>query len=120
PTSNSNGNIRQFGNLWFNAREDEAAWVAQRIEQLIGTKYVENGQERGLTQSDFAILMRSVQGGTRNGGSPYHRDFTNALSQAGIQYIIEAEGSIFERPHSFVIREAMKILRNPGPTRTTV
>jgi DNA helicase II / ATP-dependent DNA helicase PcrA len=120
PVSNSDGNIRHFGNFWFDTRQEEANWIAQRINQLIGTKYDENGQERGLTRSDFAILMRSVQGGTQNGNPPYHRDYTNALTQAGIQYIIEAEGSIFERPHATVIREAMKLLRDPGPLRTTV
>lgn len=120
PVSNSDGNIRHFGNFWFDTRQEEAQWVAQRINQLIGTRYVENGQERGLTRSDFAILMRSVQGGTRNGNPPYHRDYTNMLTQAGIPYIIEAEGSIFERPHASVIREAMKILRDAGPSRVAV
>lgn len=120
PVSNSNGNIRQFGNLWFDTRQQEAVWVANRINELLGTRYEENGQERGLTKSDFAILMRSVQGGTQNGNPPYHREFTNTLNAAGIEYVIEAEGSIFERPHASAIREAMKILRNPGPARNDV
>lgn len=120
PVSNSDGNIRQIGNFWFETRQDEAIWVAERINSLLGTSYEENGQERGLTRSDFAILMRSVQGGTRGGAPPYHRDFTNALSQAGLQYIIEAEGSIFERPHASAVREAMKLLRDAGPTRNVV
>ena len=77
---------------------------------MLGTKYIEtDGTERGLTKSDFAILMRSVQGGTRNGGAPYHRDYTNALSNANINYIIEAEGSIFERLHARTLREAMSL-----------
>jgi DNA helicase-2/ATP-dependent DNA helicase PcrA len=120
PVSFANGNIRHFGNFWFNTRQEEAEWIAQRINALIGTRYVEGNQERGLTRSDFAILMRSVQGGTRNGGSPYHREYTNALNQAGLSYIIEAEGSIFERPHASAIREAMKLLRDAGPARTAV
>jgi DNA helicase-2/ATP-dependent DNA helicase PcrA len=120
PKSNSNGNIRHFGNLWFNTRQEEATWIAERISQLIGTKYIENGQERGLTRSDVAILMRSVQGGTRNGNPPYHRDYTNALNQLRVPYIIEEEGSVFERPHASVIRDAMKILRDPGPSRNSV
>ena len=120
PVSHSNGNIHHFGNLWFNTREEEANWVAQRINDLFGTRYVEeNGEERGLTKSDFVIEMRSVQGGGRN-GQPYHRAFTDALSALNIDYIIEAEGSIFERPHSFVLREAMNLLRNPGPSRNEV
>ena len=118
PVSNSDGNIQHFGNLWFDTKQDEADWIARRINELIGTKYVEgNGTERGLTKADFAILMRSVQGGTRNGGAPYHRDYTNALADADINYIIEAEGSIFERLHARVLRDAMGLLRSPGYPR---
>lgn len=118
PSANSDGNIRHFGNLWFDARQDEAEWIANRINHLIGTKYIEgNGIERGLTKSDFAILMRSVQGGSQNRGAPPHRDFTNALQASGIEYIIEAEGSIFERQHATVLRDAMELLREPGISR---
>jgi DNA helicase-2/ATP-dependent DNA helicase PcrA len=118
PTSNSDGNIQHFGNLWFETKQDEADWIARRINELIGTKYVEgDGSERGLTKSDFAILMRSVQGGTRNGGAPYHRDYTNALSDSDINYIIEAEGSIFERLHARTLRDSMGLLRSPGYPR---
>lgn len=118
PVSNSDGNIQHFGNLWFGTKQDEAEWISNRINQLLGTKYIEtDGSERGLTKSDFAILMRSVQGGTRNGGAPYHRDYTNALSDADINYIIEAEGSIFERLHARTLRDAMSLLRSPGYPR---
>ena len=53
--------------MWFQAREDEAKWVAQRIKSLIGTTYIEynsDGTEksrRGLTYSDFAVLIRSIR-----------------------------------------------------------
>lgn len=118
PVSNSDGNIQHFGNLWFETKQDEADWIANRINQLLGSRYIEtDGSERGLTKSDFAILMRSVQGGTRNGGAPYHRDYTNALSDADINYIIEAEGSIFERLHARTLRDAMSLLRSPGYPR---
>jgi DNA helicase-2/ATP-dependent DNA helicase PcrA len=121
PVSNSEGNIRHFGNLWFGTKEDEASWVAQRINQLIGTKYIDgDGTERGLTKSDFAILMRSVLGGTNWGAAPHHREYTNALNVAGIAYTIEAEGSIFERPHARVLREAMGLLRTSGVPRSSV
>lgn len=118
PQSHSDGNIQQVGNFWFNSRIEEAQWVASRIQELIGTKYVEgNGTERGLTYSDVAILMRSVQGGGQNGGVQHHRDFTNALQEAGIRYLIEAEGSVFERSHAHLVREAMELLRQPGIQR---
>ena len=114
PQAHSNGNIQQFGNFWFNTRIEEANWITTRINDLIGIKYVEgNGEERGLTYSDIAILMRSVQG-----RSQYHRDFTNALQNAGIPYLIESEGSVFERLYARTLRDAMELLRFPGISRT--
>lgn len=121
PVSHSEGNIQHFGNFWFETKEAEAVWLAQRINQLIGTKYIDgDGTERGLTKSDFAVLMRSVLGGTAWGGSPHHREYTNALNEADIAYTIEAEGSIFERPHARVLRESMSLLRNAGVPRSAV
>jgi DNA helicase-2/ATP-dependent DNA helicase PcrA len=120
PLSNSDGNIKHFANLWFASRGEEATWIASRIKRLIGTAYEDGGELRGLTRSDFAILFRSVQGGTRNGGDPHHREFTTALQNAGISYLIEGESSIFERPHASAIRGAMELLRDAGPGRATV
>lgn len=57
--------------------------------------------------------MRSVQG-----RSQYHRDFTNALQNAGIPYLIESEGSVFERLYARTLRDAMELLRFPGISRT--
>jgi len=118
PVSDSDGNIRHFGNLWFESRQDEAEWVANRINELIGTKYIDDSGERGLTKSDFAILMRSVKGGTRGGNEAYYQAFTDALSTAGIEYTIEAEEGIFVRPYARILRDSMELLRNSGVTRT--
>lgn len=110
PVSKDNGNVRHIGNYWFDNRQIEAEWVAGRIKQLIGTKYIDDSGERGLTKSDFSILMRSVTGGT----NPYFREFVEALQNCGIDYTIEAEEGVFARPHAFVLRSAMELLRNPG------
>jgi len=53
---------RDLRKLWFNIRADEAGWVLQRIQALLGTEYVEKDRTvRGLTPADFAILMRSTR-----------------------------------------------------------
>jgi DNA helicase-2/ATP-dependent DNA helicase PcrA len=57
---------RDFRKIWFDDREEEAEWIAERIEALLGTAYYErqaNGQSkvRGLTPGDFAVLMRSTR-----------------------------------------------------------
>lgn len=118
PKSNSEGNINHFGSYWFEARTDEAAWVAKRISDLVGTTYVEdNGTERGLSLSDFAILMRSVQGGRQGNNGVNHKDFTEALTNSSISYLIEGEASVFERDHARVMRDTMELLRDPGISR---
>ena len=50
-----NGNIQDLRNLWFQAREDEAKWVAQRIKSLIGTTYIEYNSD-GTEKSRKGLL----------------------------------------------------------------
>lgn len=124
PVSNRDGNISDFKSLWFDTREREAEWVANRIQTLLGTKYVEyhaDGSERevrGLTPADFAILFRSIRRSYNPNNLPHrHHEFTNALREFGITYSLDAEGGIFDRPHAHAIRAAMELLRNPAPSR---
>lgn len=126
PVSNSDGNISDFKSLWFDTREDEAKWVANRIQTLLGTKYIEynaDGSERevrGLTPADFAILFRSIRRSYNPNNLPHrHHEFTNALREIGISYSLDTEGGIFDRPHAQAIRATMELLRNPAPSRET-
>lgn len=128
PKSNSDGNINDFKSLWFRTRAEEAAWVANRIQDLIGTKYVEkyddNGnpiETRGLTPADFAILFRSIRRKHNPDNLPHrHHEFTSELRRKELPYTLDAEGGIFERPHAGVIRDTMELLRDPAPTREMV
>ena len=127
PTAHRNGTIQDFRSLWFVTRTDEALWVAQRIQELLGTKYTEYNadgtirEERGLTPSDFAVLFRSIKRSYNPHNLPHrHFEFTNALRDIGIPYTLEAEGGIFERPHAVAIRNTMELLRTPSPTRETM
>lgn len=82
-----NGNIQDLRNLWFQTREDEAEWVAQRIKSLIGTTYIEynpDGTEknrRGLTYSDFAVLIRGIRS---QKGENKDVQFVNAMRELNI------------------------------------
>lgn len=127
PSAHRDGNIQDFRSLWFATRDDEASWVAQRIHELLGTKYIEYNadgtirEERGLTPADFAVLFRSIKRSYNpHNLSHRHFEFTNALRAIGVPYTLEAEGGIFERPHAVAIRDTMELLRNPSPTRETV
>ncbi|SFA75541.1 DNA helicase-2 / ATP-dependent DNA helicase PcrA [Cohnella sp. OV330] len=118
--SYSDGNIQDLRKLWFEDREDEAEWVAQRIKSLIGTTYVEgmnsDGTEkcRGLSYSDFAILIRSIQ---NSNGDNRDKQFADALTRHGIPYKTTGEGGIFDRPYAVCVQQAMELLREVGLPR---
>ena len=114
-SSNSDGNVQDLRKLWFDSREDEARWIAERIESLIGTTYVEynpDGSEksrRGLTYSDFAILLRSIRNAN---GDNRDVQFVNALKDRGIPVKTTGEGGIFDRPYARCMLDTMELLRN--------
>ncbi len=109
---------RDFRVLWFDARADEASWVADRIQRLLHTEYVErDGTRRGLTPGDFAILMRSTRTSEGTDGPPRHAAYTGELQRRAIDYTLEAGGSVFDRPQVEALRAAFELLRNGSPTR---
>lgn len=108
---------RDVRNVWFADRPEEAEWVAQRIAALIGTAYRESdGQIRGLTPGDFAILMRSTRVDEQD-GTQRHSSFTEALERNGIDYTLEAGGGVFDRLQVRVLRDSFELLRDASPTR---
>jgi len=117
PTADNPPGPRDFRVLWFDTRAEEAAWVAERISSLLGTSYVErDGQRRGLTPGDFAILMRSTRQPESN-EAPRHAAFTAALAVRGIAYSLEAGGSPFDVAQVEVLRQTFGLLRNGSPSR---
>lgn len=111
----------EFRNLWFDDRADEASWVAQTIENLIGTRYVEDsGRIRGLAPSDFAILMRSTRQPEPNDHPPRHVAYSSELSARGIPFSLEAGGSLFDRPQVAAMRSSFELLRSGTPDRSTL
>ena len=119
-SSHSDGNIQDMRKLWFDSREEEAKWIAHRIHSLVGTTYIEynpDGTERsrrGLTYSDFAILLRGIR--NRNGEN---RDvqFVNELKKLGIPVKTTGEGGIFDRPYAQSVLETMELLRASNNNR---
>jgi len=110
----------QVGVFGFPDRQAEAEWVADRIAALMGSPYHEaDGGTRGLTPGDFAILMRST-GSNEQDGTARSAAFTNALGQRAIPFVLEAGGSVFSRPQVALLRDAMELLRERSPDRTSV
>jgi DNA helicase-2/ATP-dependent DNA helicase PcrA len=117
PRAAADRSPRDFRVLWFDTRADEAEWVAGRIQALLGTAYQEpEGDIRGLTLADFAVLMRSTRE-PEGDGNPRHAAFTDALTAANIHYSLEAGGGPFERPQVAVLRSTFELLRTGAPTR---
>jgi DNA helicase-2/ATP-dependent DNA helicase PcrA len=120
PTAAADRSPRDFRITWFGNRAQESAWIATRIEALLGTAYEEaDGTVRGLTPADFAILMRSTREPEQD-GSPRHVAYTHALADRNIRFSLEAGGGPFERPQVAVLRSTFRLLRDGSPTRPQV
>ena len=116
PTADDPPGPRDFRVLWFDTREEESEWVASRVEEMIGTRYIQREDEaRGLTPGDFAILMRSVR--TRSNDIARHQAFSDALSVRGIPFTLEAGGGLFDRAEVEVLRTTFELLRADSPNR---
>ena len=108
---------RELANFLFNDRDEEADWVVNRIEQLLGTQFTEkDGTLRGLTPGDIAILMRSTRASERS-GEARHNAFTSRLTAKGIPFSLEAGGNPFDRPQVSALRDVFRLLAVGNPDR---
>ena len=111
PSAYANNSPQDLSVLWFPDRASEGRWVAQRIQDLLGTTYDDNGTLRGLTAADFAVLMRSTRGKEQDQTSR-HDAFTSALDDMGIPFSLEAGGGPFDRAQTEVLRSTFELLRH--------
>jgi DNA helicase II / ATP-dependent DNA helicase PcrA len=121
PVAVHNRAPRDLRVTWFDDRAQEAEWVADRIDALIGTSFFDphTNAVRGLTPADFAILMYST-GSDERDGLPRHAAYTNALLRRNIQFSIEAGGGPFVRPEVQALRSTFGLMRDRAPTRPEV
>lgn len=78
--------------LNFSSPEDQAEFIAQRIQDFVGHPFQDSPDEapRGLAYSDMAILMRSV----RKDAAP----LMHALREHDIPFIVRGVQQLFEQP----------------------
>jgi DNA helicase-2/ATP-dependent DNA helicase PcrA len=107
---------RHLGVHYFEYREDEAEWVAERITRLLGTTHEKDGVVRGLTPGDFAILMRSTKEPEQD-LNPRHAAFTRELEARGVRFTLNAGGSVFDRPAVAALRQIFIALQEGAMTR---
>lgn len=118
PNNHRDVTPRELANFLFDDRSEEADWVANRIEQLLGTQFTEkDGTLRGLTPGDIAILMRSTRANEQS-GEARHSSFTSRLTAKGIPFTLAAGGNPFDRPQVAALRDIFRLLANGNPDRT--
>ena len=95
--------------LSFSNPDQEAAWIAGKIRELYGVEYRDRprASPRGLSYSDFAILLRSV----RLDAGP----ILQALAEAGIPYVVGGMNNLFDTPEIQAIRLAFTYLAGETP-----
>lgn len=121
PSAATNISPQDLGVFMFDSQHDEAAFVAQRIADLIGTQWLEtDGTRRGLAPGDFAILMKSTRLGAWGATDANHRVYTDALAAVNVPFAVESTGDLFRRPHVAMLRDAMTLLRDRMPDRDVV
>ena len=77
--------------LEFKEPNAEAAWIVDRIEALIGMPFVDepDGEPRGLSWSDCAVLYRTVKDA---------EPVVDELRRRGVPYIIKGLARLFDAP----------------------
>jgi DNA helicase-2/ATP-dependent DNA helicase PcrA len=95
--------------LSFTDIQQEAAWIAEKIQQLHGTLYRDKPDSgtRGLTYSDMAILLRSVRNDARS--------IIQALENAGIPYIVGGMDGLFDTHEIRTVRQIFFYLADFAP-----
>lgn len=94
--------------LQFPSEDDEAAWIAKKIDWLLGAKYVDQAGRtpRGLTYSDMAILVRAWKDAA---------PIVDALRAADVPYLGGGMNSLLDTPEAQAIREVFYFLASHTP-----
>jgi len=88
--------------LGFQSPDEEAQHIAATCKELRGVAVKEDSDERGISWSDMAVLLRSV----RRDGAP----IMEALRQAGVPYVITGMDNLFEKEEVEAARQLFYFL----------
>jgi DNA helicase-2/ATP-dependent DNA helicase PcrA len=94
--------------LQFASADNEACWIATKIEWLKGAQYRDQPEKptRGLTYSDIAVLVRAW----RDAGP-----IVEALRDAKVPYLGGGMNSLFDTPEAQAMREVFYFLAGHCP-----
>jgi len=83
--------------LSFNHPDEEAAYIVEAARSLRGVAFREGAEERGLSWSDMAILLRSVKANAE--------PITTALHAAGIPFVVTGMTNLFATAEAEAARQ---------------
>ncbi len=92
--------------LSFDSPEEEAKYIAETIRSLYGVAFNDGGQERGLSWSDMAVLLRSV----KNNGTV----ITEALKEANVPFVVSGLANLFETDEARAARDLFYFIADGG------
>lgn len=96
--------------LSFDSPEEEAKYIAETILSLRGVAFQD--EERGLSWSDMAILLRSVKANAA--------PITKALQQVNIPFIVKGMTELFAAPEAEAARQLFYFLADNGAEQQDV
>lgn len=96
--------MAEHGDVWnctFNSEAQEATFVADKVQELIGYPWNSGDAVRGLSYADMAILCRSLN---------YTRAITNEFDHRDIPYTIKGAKGLFESREIQVVHAVFCLL----------
>lgn len=96
--------MAEHGDVWnctFSSENQEATFIADKIQELLGIPWNSAGTLRGLSYADMSILCRSLN---------YTKAITDELDRRSIPYIIKGSKGLFESAEIKVVHAAFCLL----------
>ena len=96
--------MAERGDVWsctFGSDEEDAGFVADKIQELIGFPWNSGEETRGLSYADMAILCRSVN---------YMRPIMDELDRRHVPYVIRGAKGLFESNEIQVVHASLCLL----------
>ena len=85
---------------------DEAQYIATTAQSLRGVAFLENGEKRGLSWSDMAVLLRSVKANAE--------PITEALHAAGVPFVVTGMTNLFGTAEAEAARHLFYFIGDNG------
>ena len=92
--------------LSFATPSDEAQHIAATAQALRGVAFLENGEKRGLSWSDMAVLLRSVKANAE--------PIMEALQAAGVPFVVTGMTNLFGTAEAEAARQLFYFIGDNG------